>query len=100
MKLLKSIRKSITYALLFSAFSINGILIEEQLRGAPIMIIEYMLKLDLVVTVVSLVTMIILLILDVTIPRALIWIFIISLVVVAITFLALKFYQSKYGVDD
>lgn len=64
------------------------------------MIIEYMLKLDLVVTVVSLVTMIILLILDVTIPRALIWIFIISLVVVAITFLALKFYQSKYGVDD
>lgn len=64
------------------------------------MIIEYMLKLDLVVTVVSLVTMIILLILDVTIPRALIWIFIISLVVVAITFLGLKLYQSKYGVDD
>lgn len=64
------------------------------------MVIEYMLKLDLVVTFVSLFTMIILFILDVTIPRALIWIFLISLVVVAITFLALKFYQSKYGIDD
>lgn len=61
------------------------------------MIIEYMLKLDLVVTFVSLVTMVILFILDVPIPRALIWIFVISLVIVAITFLALKFYQSKYG---
>ena len=61
------------------------------------MIIEYMLKLDLVVTFVSLVTMVILFILDVPIPRALVWIFVISLVIVAITFLALKFYQSKYG---
>lgn len=60
------------------------------------MIIEYMLKLDLVVTFVSLFTMIILLILDVSIPRALIWLFIISLVVVILTYLALKFYQSKY----
>ena len=72
----------------------SGILIYKEVR---MMIIEYMLKLDLVVTFVSLVTMVILFILDVPIPRALIWIFVISLVIVAITFLALKFYQSKYG---
>lgn len=82
------------HAILFSAILMSGILIYKEVR---MMIIEYMLKLDLVVTFVSLVTMVILFILDVPIPRALIWIFVISLVIVAITFLALKFYQSKYG---
>ena len=64
------------------------------------MVIEYMLKLDLVVTFVSMVTMIILFILDIPVPRALILLFIISLIVVALTFIALKLFQLRYGIDD
>lgn len=56
------------------------------------MVIEYMLKLDLVVTFVSMVTMIILFILDIPVPRVLILLFIISLIVVALTFIALKLF--------
>lgn len=64
------------------------------------MVIEYMLKLDLVVTFVSMVTMIILFILDIPVPRALILLFIISLIVVALTFIALKLFQLRSGIDD
>lgn len=64
------------------------------------MVIEYMLKLDLVVTFVSMVTMIILFILDIPVPRVLILLFIISLIVVALTFIALKLFQLRSGIDD
>lgn len=61
------------------------------------MIIEYMLKLDLVVVVISLLTMVILFILGVPIPNALIWVFVGSLILVLITFLLLQFYKSRYN---
>lgn len=61
------------------------------------MIIEYMLKLDLVVVFISFLTMIILFILGVPIPNALIWVFVGSLILVLITFLLMQFYKSRYN---
>ena len=57
------------------------------------MVIEYILKLDLVVTFVSLFTIVILFILGVPIPKALVWIFIGSLVLVLLTLLLLQLYK-------
>ena len=57
------------------------------------MVIEYVLKLDLVVTFVSLFTMVILFILGVPIPKALVWVFIGSLVLVLLTLLLLQLYK-------
>lgn len=57
------------------------------------MVIEYVLKLDLVVTFVSLFTIIILFILGVPIPKALVWVFIGSLVLVLLTLLLLQLYK-------
>ena len=57
------------------------------------MVIEYILKLDLVVTFVSLFTIIILFILGVSIPKALVWVFIGSLVLVLLTLLLLQLYK-------
>ena len=58
------------------------------------MVIEYVLKLDLVVTFVSLFTIIILFILGVPIPKALVWVFIGSLVLVLLTLLLLQLYKQ------
>ena len=57
------------------------------------MVIEYVLKLDLVVTFVSLFTIIILFILGVPIPKALVWVFIVSLVLILLTLLLLQLYK-------
>lgn len=57
------------------------------------MVIEYILKLDLVVTFVSLFTIVILFILGVPIPKALVWVFIGSLVLVLLTLLLLQLYK-------
>lgn len=57
------------------------------------MVIEYVLKLDLVVTFVSLFTIVILFILGVPIPKALVWVFIGSLVLVLLTLLLLQLYR-------
>ena len=57
------------------------------------MVIEYILKLDLVVTFVSLFTIIILFTLGVSIPKALVWVFIGSLVLVLLTLLLLQLYK-------
>ncbi len=57
------------------------------------MVIEYVLKLDLVVTFVSLFTIVILFILGVPIPKALVWVFIGSLVLVLLTLLLLQLYK-------
>ena len=57
------------------------------------MVIEYVLKLDLVVTFVSLFTIVILFILGVPIPKALVWIFIGSLALVLLTLLLLQLYK-------
>lgn len=57
------------------------------------MVIEYILKLDLVVTFVSLFTIIILFILGVSIPKALVWVFIGSLGLVLLTLLLLQLYK-------
>lgn len=58
------------------------------------MVIEYVLKLDLVVTFVSLFTIVILFILGVPIPKALVWVFIGSLVLVLLTLLLLQLYKQ------
>ena len=58
------------------------------------MVIEYILKLDLVVTFVSLFTIVILFILGVPIPKALVWVFIGSLVLVLLTLLLLQLYKQ------
>ena len=57
------------------------------------MVIEYILKLDLVVTFVSFFTIVILFILGVPIPKALVWVFIGSLVLVLLTLLLLQLYK-------
>lgn len=57
------------------------------------MVIEYVLKLDLVVTFVSLFTIVILFILGVPIPKVLVWVFIGSLVLVLLTLLLLQLYK-------
>ena len=57
------------------------------------MVIEYVLKLDLVVTFVSLFTIVILFILGVPIPKALVWVFIGSVVLVLLTLLLLQLYK-------
>ena len=57
------------------------------------MVIEYVLKLDLVVTFISLFTIVILFILGVPIPKALVWVFIGSLVLVLLTLLLLQLYK-------
>ena len=57
------------------------------------MVIEYVLKLDIVVTFVSLFTIVILFILGVPIPKALVWIFIGSLALVLLTLLLLQLYK-------
>ena len=57
------------------------------------MVIEYVLKLDIVVTFVSLFTIVILFILGVPIPKALVWVFIGSLVLVLLTLLLLQLYK-------
>ena len=57
------------------------------------MVIEYILKLDLVVTFVSLFTIVILFILGVPIPKALVWVFIGSLVLILLTLLLLQLYK-------
>ena len=57
------------------------------------MVIEYVLKLDLVVTFVSLFTIVILFILGVPIPKALVWVFIGSLVLILLTLLLLQLYK-------
>ena len=57
------------------------------------MVIEYILKLDLVVTFVSLFTIVILFILGVPIPKALVWVFIGSLGLVLLTLLLLQLYK-------
>ena len=58
------------------------------------MVIEYVLKLDLVVTFVSLFTIVILFILGVPIPKALVWVFIGSVVLVLLTLLLLQLYKQ------
>ena len=57
------------------------------------MVIEYVLKLDLIVTFVSLFTIVILFILGVPIPKALVWVFIGSLVLILLTLLLLQLYK-------
>ena len=57
------------------------------------MVIEYVLKLDLVVTFISLFTIVILFILGVPIPKALVWVFIGSLVLILLTLLLLQLYK-------
>ena len=52
--------------------------------------VEFFLKMDLVVTVVSLVTMFVLMLLEVPIPGALVGVFIGSLALVFLTYLLLR----------
>ena len=59
------------------------------------MLFEYFLKFDLVVTFVALFTMVILWILELPIPKALLWIFGVSLIVSIITLLLIQFLKSK-----
>ncbi len=56
--------------------------------------VEFFLKMDLVVTVVSLVTMFVLMLLEVPIPGALVGVFIGSLALVFLTFLLLRLLES------
>lgn len=56
--------------------------------------VEFFLKMDLVVTVVSLVTMFVLMLLEVPIPGALVGVFIGSLALVFVTFLLLRLLES------
>lgn len=56
--------------------------------------VEFFLKMDLIVTVVSLVTMFVLMLLEVPIPGALIGVFIGSLAIVLVTFLLLRLLES------
>ncbi|HIZ71261.1 MAG TPA: hypothetical protein H9808_05785 [Candidatus Atopostipes pullistercoris] len=59
------------------------------------MIFEYFLKFDMVVTIVSLLTIVMLLILKLSIPKALLWVFGISLMISIITLLLIQLHQSK-----
>ncbi|SHE65960.1 hypothetical protein SAMN02745249_00858 [Atopostipes suicloacalis DSM 15692] len=59
------------------------------------MLFEYFLKFDMVVTFVALFTMVILWILELPIPKALLWIFGVSLIVSIITLLLIQFLKSK-----
>lgn len=59
------------------------------------MIVDYMFKLDLVVTLVSLFTIIVLWLLNLTIPQVLIWIFIVSLVLLFFTLFLQKYYEAR-----
>lgn len=65
------------------------------MRGAPRMFSDYMFKLDLVVTFVSLVTIIVLWILKLTIPQVLIWTFVVSLVLLFFTLFMQKYYDAN-----
>lgn len=58
-------------------------------------IIEYFLKFDMVITFVALLTIIILLILGIPIPKALLWIAGVSLMISIITLLLMRLYKSK-----
>lgn len=58
-------------------------------------IIEYFLKFDMVVTFVALFTILMLLILGISIPKALLWILGMGLVISIITLLLVRFYESK-----
>ncbi len=57
--------------------------------------VEFFLKMDLVVTVVSLVTMFVLMLLEVPIPGALVGVFIGSLALVFVTFFLLRLLESN-----
>ena len=59
------------------------------------LIVEYFLKFDMVVTFVALFTIIMLLILGIPIPKALLWIFGVSLMISIITLLLIRLYKSK-----
>lgn len=59
------------------------------------MLFEYFLKFDMVVTFVALFTMVILWILELPIPKALLWISGVSLIVSIITLLLIQFLKSK-----
>ena len=59
------------------------------------MIFEYFLKFDMVVTIVSLLTIVMLLILKLSIPKALLWVFGISLMISIITLLLIQLHKSK-----
>ncbi len=59
------------------------------------MIVDYMFKLDLVVTLVSLFTIIVLWLLNLTIPQVLIGIFIVSLVLLFFTLFLQKYYEAR-----
>lgn len=59
------------------------------------LIVEYFLKFDMVVTFVALFTIIMLLILRIPIPKALLWIFGVSLMISIITLLLIRLYKSK-----
>jgi len=59
------------------------------------MIFEYFLKFDMVVTFVALFTMVILWILELPIPKALLWIFAVSLMISIITLLLIQLHKSK-----
>lgn len=59
------------------------------------MIFEYFLKFDMVVTFVALFTIVLLWILKLPIPKALFWVFIVSLLISLLTLLLIHFYRSK-----
>lgn len=59
------------------------------------MIFEYFLKFDMVVTFVALFTIVMLWILKLPVPKALLWIFGVSLMITFITYLLIYLYQSK-----
>lgn len=58
-------------------------------------IIEYFLKFDMVITFVALLTITILLVLGIPIPKALLWITGVSLTISIITLLLIRLYKSK-----
>jgi len=59
------------------------------------LLIEYFLKFDMVIAFVSLLTIIMLLILGIPIPKALLWVFIVSLIITVITLLLIRLNQSN-----
>ena len=59
------------------------------------MIIEYLLKFDMVLLFVSLFTIIVLMISDLPVPRVLIWIFIINMIFIIVSYILIRIYKSK-----
>lgn len=60
------------------------------------MIVEYVIKVEFVVTLISLFTMFVLMILNVTVPRSLIWVFATSLLFTILFTLFLRWNKRKY----